>query len=318
LDDVERKKDEAMEASKTKARVICNPSSGGGTYDPDRLREELSGFELDWINTEGPEDAKEAAAELDDGLLIVIGGDGTINDVVNGLGVAGFPQGVTLALLPAGTGNDLAKTLAIPENPTAAQSIIRQNRVRSLDVARVSSDGVGERFFVNVATGGLGAQISDANDEEVKSKWGKLSYLRASLEVASDFNVREVAFYLDGEEHQVRAVNIAIGNCRYTGGGWPAAPRANPEDGLLDIVVIEDVGLKEFLALAPTALAKYDYLYKEGVFFKRAREIRVETQPGLEFTVDGEVIGDDPADFVVIPNTLKILVGPEYTPEPEE
>jgi diacylglycerol kinase (ATP) len=307
-----------MEASKTKARVICNPSSGGGTYDPDRLREELSGFELDWIKTEGPEDAKEAAADLRDGLLIVIGGDGTINDVVNGLGVAGFPEGVTLALLPAGTGNDLAKSLAIPETPGAAESIIRQNRVRSLDVARVRSDGVGERFFVNVATGGLGAQISDANDEELKSKWGKLSYLRASLEVARDFDVRELALYLDGEEHRVRAVNIAIGNCRYTGGGWPAAPKANPEDGLLDIVVIEDVGLKEFLALAPTALAKYDYLYKEGVFFKRAREIRVETQPGLEFTVDGEVIGDEPADFVVIPRALKILVGPEYTPEPEE
>ncbi|MDX6379800.1 MAG: diacylglycerol kinase, partial [Rubrobacteraceae bacterium] len=193
-----------------------------------------------------------------------------------------------------------------------------QNRVRSLDVARVRSEGVGERFFVNVATGGLGAQISEANDEELKGKWGKLSYLRASLEVASDFDVREVALYLDGEEHRVRAVNMAIGNCRYTGGGWPAAPKANPEDGLLDIVVIEDVGLKEFLALAPTALAKYDYLDKEGVFFKRAREVRVETRPGLEFTVDGEVIGDDPADFVVIPRTLKIIVGPEYVPEPEE
>jgi diacylglycerol kinase (ATP) len=315
---VEAKKGEAMEASKTKARVICNPSSGGGTYDSDRLREELSDFELDWIETEDAEAAKEAAADLHDGLLIVIGGDGTINDVVNGLGMAGFPEGVTLALLPAGTGNDLATTLAIPENPGEAENIIRQNRVRSLDVARVRSEGVGERFFVNVATGGLGAQISDANGEELKGKWGKLSYLRASLEVASDFEVREVALYLDGQEHRVRAVNIAIGNCRYAGGGWPAAPKANPEDGLLDVVVIEDIGLKEFLALAPTALAKYDYLDKEGVFFKRAREVRVDTQPGLEFTVDGEVIGDDPADFVVIPRTLKFIVGPEYTPEPEE
>jgi diacylglycerol kinase (ATP) len=195
--------------------------------------------------------------------------------------------------------------------------VIRQNRVRSLDVARVRSDGVGERFFVNVATGGLGAEISDANDENFKSKWGKLSYLRASLEVARDFDVREVMLYLDGEERRVRAVNMAIGNCRYAGGGWPAAPRANPEDGLLDVVVIEDVGLQELLTLAPTALAKLDYLDKDGVFFKRAREVRVETRPGLEFTVDGEVIGDDPADFVVIPRALKIIVGPGYVPEPE-
>jgi diacylglycerol kinase (ATP) len=307
-----------MEASKTKARVIINPSSGGGTYDPDRLREELSGFELDWVETEGPEDAKEAAGELSDGLLIVVGGDGTVNDVVNGLGNAGFPEGVTLALLPAGTGNDLAATLAVPENPGEAEYVIRQNRIRSLDVARVRSEGVGERFFINVATGGLGAQVSDANDEEMKSKWGKLSYLRASLEVVRDFDVREITLSLDGEERKARAINIAIGNCRYAGGGWPAAPRANPEDGLLDVVVIEDVGLKEILELTPTALAKSDYLDKDGVFFKRAREVRVETQPGLEFTVDGEVIGDDPAEFVVIPHVLKVIVGPGYVPEPEE
>lgn len=307
-----------MEASKTKARVIINPSSGGGTYDPDRLREKLSGFELDWVETEGPEDAKEAAGELRDGLLIVVGGDGTINDVVNGLGNAGFPEGVTLALLPSGTGNDLVATLAVPENPGEAEDVIRQNRVRSLDVARVRSEGIGERFFINVATGGLGAEISDANDEELKSKWGKLSYLRASLQVARDFDVREISLHLDGEERRVRAVSMAVGNCRYAGGGWPAAPRANPEDGLLDVVVIEDIGLQEFLTLAPTALAKFDYLNREGVFFTRAREVRVETRPGLEFTVDGEVIGDDPAEFVVVPQALKVIVGPGYVPEPKE
>jgi diacylglycerol kinase (ATP) len=307
-----------MGASETKARVIINPSSGGGTYDPDQLRDELSGFELDWVETEGPEDAKEAAGDLHEGLLIVIGGDGTINDVINGLGNAGFPEGVTLALLPAGTGNDLAATLAVPENPDEAEDVIRQNRVRTLDVAHVRSEKVGERYFINVATGGLGAEISDANDEETKSKWGKLSYLRASLQVARGFDVREVVMYLDDKEHRVRAVNMAIGNCRYAGGGWLAAPKANPEDGLLDVIVVEDVGLKEILTLAPTALAKSDYLNKEGVFFIRAKEIRIETRPGLEFTVDGEVIGDDPAEFTVIPQALKVIVGPEYTPDPRD
>src|SRR5918995_4363946 len=295
-----------MEASRTKARAIINPSSGGGTYDPDRLREELSGFELDWVETEGPEDAKEAAGELSDGLLIVVGGDGTVNDVVNGLGNAGFPEGVTLALLPAGTGNDLAATLAVPENPGEAEDVIRQNRVRSLDVARVMSDGVGERFFINVATGGLGAKISEANDEEMKSKWGKLSYLRASLEVARNFEVRESTLYLDGEEHKMEAVNIAVGNCRYTGGGWPATPKANPEDGFLDVVVIETLGAGELFNLAPAVLAESSYLDKEGVLFVRAKEIRIETQPpGLEFTADGEVIGNEPAQFSVLPQALK-------------
>ncbi len=308
-----------MEASTARARVICNPASGGGTWEPDLLREELSGFELDWVETEGPEDATEAAKEWHDGLLIVAGGDGTVNDVINGLGKAGFPEGVTLALLPAGTGNDLAAALAIPEDPDEAEEVIRQNRVRTLDVARVRSEGISERFFINVATGGIGAEISEANYEELKSRWGKLSYLRASLEVARDFDVKEVTLYLDGEERKVRAVNVAVGNCRYAGGGWPAAPKANPEDGLLDIVVIEDIGLKELLALAPAALARSNYLDKEGVFFARAREVRVETQPpGLEFTVDGEVIGNEPVEFAVIPRALKVIVGPGYVPEPEE
>jgi diacylglycerol kinase (ATP) len=308
-----------MEASKTRVRVICNPSSGGGTCQTGRLRETLGGFEPDWVETRSKDDAVEAAREWRDGLLIVAGGDGTINDVINGLGEAGFPESVTLALLPSGTGNDLAATLTVPENPNEAKEVIRQNRVRTLDVARVRSTGIGERFFINVATGGMGAEISDANDEEFKSRWGKLSYLRASLEVAREFDVRETTLHLDGKERRVRAVNIAIGNCRYAGGGWLAAPKANPEDGLLDVVVIEDIGIKEFLTLAPAALARFDYLGREGVYATQAREIRVETRPdGLEFTVDGEVIGDEPAEFVVLPRALKVVVGPDYVPELEE
>jgi diacylglycerol kinase (ATP) len=309
-----------MEGSKTRARVICNPSSGGGTCEPDAVREALADFDIEWIDTEEAGDAQEAAEEWSDGLLIVVGGDGTVNEVVNGLGRVGFPRDVTLAVLPMGTGNDLAATLAIPNDLEEAQDAIRKNRVRTFDVARIRSEGVGERFFINVATGGFGAETSGvADDEEMKNRWGKLTYLRAALEIARDFDVREVRVTLDGEERMVRAVNIAVGNCRYAGGGWPAAPRANPEDGLLDLVIIEDVGLKEILALTPTALAKADYLDKEGIFSARAKKIYVETQPGgLEFNADGELIGDEPADFEVIPHTLKVIVGPDYVPEPEE
>jgi diacylglycerol kinase (ATP) len=302
---------------KSKARVICNPASGGGDYDPDEIRAELKGLEVEWIETDGPDDAIQAAEEWQEGLLIVAGGDGTINDVVNGLGRAGFPEDVTLGILPAGTGNDLAATLCIPEDPDLAEDVILQNRGRRLDVARVRSEGIGERFFINVATGGLGAEISSVNDEELKKRWGKLSYLRASLEVAKDFAVRELTLYLDGERREVEAVNVAVGNCRYTGGGWPATPKANPEDGLLDVVIIETLGAGELLGLAPAALAEFDYLDKEGIFFARAKEVRVETHPGLEFTADGEVIGDEPAEFSVIPRALKVLVGPDYVSEPE-
>ena len=298
--------------------MICNPISGGGC-EPDAIRGELEDFEAEWIDTRGAGDAQSAAEEWSEGLLIVVGGDGTVNEVINGLGRAGFPRDVTLAVRPTGTGNDLAATLAIPNDPEGAGDAIRRGRVRTLDVARIRSEGVGERFFINVSTGGFGAETSGLADEEMKSRWGKLTYFRASLEKARDFDVREVRVTLDGEERKVRAVNVAVGNCRYAGGGWLAAPKANPEDGLLDLVIIEDVGLKEVLALAPAALAKSDYLGKEGVFFARAEEIRVETHPGeLEFTADGELIGDEPAEFEIIPHALKVVVGPDYVPEPRE
>lgn len=299
------------------ARVICNPSSGDGSYEPDALRRELSDYELDWVQTEGPEDAVRAAEEWEEGLLVVAGGDGTVNDVVNGLGNVGFRENVTLGILPSGTGNDLAATLCIPEDGDAAVNLLREGRVRTLDCGRVRSEGTGERFFINVATGGLGAEISDANEGELKKRWGKLSYLRASMEAAKDFDVRELDLYLDGELHQVRAVNIVVGNCRYAGGGWLAAPRANPEDGLLDVVIIEKLGITDLLQLTPASVMKQDYLDKDGVFFARATEIRVETHPsGLDFTADGEVIGDDPAEFSIIPRTLKVVVGPEYVEDP--
>src|SRR5687768_12984652 len=125
-----------MEDSKLKVRVICNPASSGGGYGPEELHREIEGYELEWITTQSPGDATEAAREWRNGLLIVVGGDGTISEVVNGLGQAGFPEGVTLAILPAGTGNDLAATLAIPDDPDEAAAVLHQNRVRTLDVVR--------------------------------------------------------------------------------------------------------------------------------------------------------------------------------------
>lgn len=304
------------EEAELRARVICNPSSGGGGYDPEEIRAELESYEVEWIETGEPGDACKAAREWTDGLLIVAGGDGTVNEAVNGLGQAGFPESVTLGLLPAGTGNDLAATLVVPEDPDGAERVLRENRVRRLDAARVRSEGVGDKFFVNVATGGLGAEISGSADSDTKKKWGKLAYFVSSLEAARAYDPPEVHLFLDGEERVLNAVNLAVGNCRFAGGGWPAAPRANPEDGLLDLVVIEDVGLSGVLGLAPTALGSSDYLDHDGVFFTRAKEIRIESEPGsIEFTVDGEVIGNEPAEFAILPKAIKVIVGPEYSAE---
>ena len=307
-----------MTESRTKARVIYNPASGGDGYNQEEVRRRLDGYELEWIETGSAEEAEEAAREWTEGLLVVAGGDGTITQVVNGLGRAGFPESVTLALLPTGTGNDLAATLAVPEDTDGAVETIRGDIVRNLDIIRVRHESDENRFLINVATGGIGARTTDEADDETKQRWGKAAYLVSSLETLRDFDAQDVRLTLDGEERVVRAVNIAVGNGRYAGGGWPAAPRANPEDGLIDLVIIEDVGRLGILALTPQALADSDYLDRDGVSFARAKEIRIETESSaFEFTVDGESIGKVPVEFIIMPGALKVMVGAEYVPEPE-
>ena len=298
----------------TPSRIIYNPVSGGLTHEPEELHALLADLKPEMIITRGEDDARRAAGEWRSGLLIVAGGDGTVNEAVIGLAENGFPDDVTLAVVPMGSGNDLAQTLCVPPDPERAVEFIRLGNVRALDAASIVSKPVGEQYFVNVATGGLGMEISQAADDPgLKRRWGRLSYLRAFLEAVGDGAVRNVRLTLDGKEHELRAVNITVGNCRYAGGGWPAAPRANPEDGLLDVVVIGDAVVPKLASLGPKALAQADYLEDPGVFFARASTLSVEAEPGIGFTADGELIGEAPVEFTTIPRALKMIVGPRYS-----
>jgi diacylglycerol kinase (ATP) len=298
--------------------VIHNPVSGGGSLDRGRLRAALADLHPEWVTLRGPGEAREAAREWRDGLLVVAGGDGTVHEVVNGLGEAGFPGGVTLAVLPVGTGNDLAATLGMPTDLEEAAAAIGAGRTRVLDAGRVRSRGLGEAFFVNAAVGGVGVAVSKAADDEAfKGRWGRLAYLRASLGVVRGLETWEARISVDGEEHVLSAASVVVGNGRYAGGGWPVAPAADPEDGLLDLVAIEDVSLKEMLALVPRALLRADYRRSPGVFAVRGRGIRIQTVPpgGLEFNADGELIGHGPFVFSVVPRALNVVVGPGYEPQ---
>ena len=294
--------------------MIYNPTSGRGVHTAEILYQQLEDLRPELIETESVGHAYEAAREWGSGLLVAAGGDGTVNEVINGLGASGFPEKVVFAVLPLGTGNDLAATLQIPDEMEAAARLLQEGEVRTLDTVRIDPVGENESFFVNVATGGLGEEISEASDnEDLRRRWGRLTYLRASLEAVKDHEARRVRLDLDGIEHDLRAINVVVGNCRYAGAGWPAAPKANPEDGLLDVVVIEDVGVAGMLSLAPWSMAGDDYTKREGVFSARAAKVRVTAEPELDFTADGEIIGKSPTEFTVLPKSLKVIVGPRYS-----
>ncbi len=291
------------------ARVIWNPASGGGSRDPEEVLAGL-GF-LDTVVTEGRGDAREAARAWPEGLLVVAGGDGTVNEAVNGLAEAGFPDGVILALLPSGTGNDLARTLAVPTDPGGALAVLRGGAVRKLDAARLRLRGSGERFFVNAAVGGLGAEVSrGAADRALKGRWGRLAYPRAYLST-QDRIAHRVRVTLDGETRELRAANVVVGNGRYAGGGMPAAPGAHPGDGLLDLVAVEHADPLGLLSAAARSLVRGDGP-SGGVFSARARRILLDADPPLEFNADGEPAGRGPAEFEAVPGALNVVVGPGY------
>lgn len=299
-------------------RVIYNPTSGDNGHTVEGLRRQLGDFDPEVIVTEDENEACEAAREWRGGLLVAAGGDGTVNEVVNGLGKAGFPEDVVLGVLPLGTGNDLAATLRIPSRMEDAVRLLCEGEVRTLDTVRIGSAGVEDSFFINVATGGLGKEISEAaDDEELKRRWGRMAYLRASLEATRDHEARSIRLDLDGSEYELRAVNVVVGNCRFAGSGWPAAPKANPEDGLLDVVAIKDVGATGMLSLASWSMADDDYTKRDGVFAARAAQVKIEAEPELGFTADGELLDKSPTEFTALPKSLKVIVGPEYTPDPE-
>jgi diacylglycerol kinase (ATP) len=151
----------------------------------------------------------------------------------------------------------------------------------------------------------------------LKATWGPLSYLIGTVKALPDLSDFETYIGWDDEApERIDALNVVVANGRTAGGGQPAAPRANPEDGLLDVVIVRDCTGVELAGLAARALTG-DYLDSEHVLFRRVRRLRVESRPGMWFNVDGELHTNEPVSFEVMPGALHVAVGPSYRPEPE-
>ena len=299
-----------------KARVILNPNAGSAG-DADVLREALRPVRFVdlMVCDEAGHGCRLAAeaAEQDYDLVIAAGGDGTINEIINGLA----PDfGPALGVIPLGTGNDLARTLALPEDPSEAFEVALHGTRRPLDLIRV--EGADKTAYAaNVCGGGFTGTLDEAMTDELKATWGPFAYLVGTAKALPNMDEYETLITWDeGEPEHVEALNVIVANGRTAGGGRPAAPRANPEDGLLDVVIVKDCSAAALTALAARALAG-DYLDSEHILFRRARRVRVESRPGMWFNVDGELHTNDPATFEVVPGALRVTVGPDYTPEAE-
>ncbi|HBB30322.1 MAG TPA: lipid kinase [Cyanobacteria bacterium UBA9273] len=231
-------------------------------------------------------------------LVIVGGGDGTLNAAVEGLVETQLPLGI----LPLGTANDLARTLKIPPSIPDACQVIATGKLHRIDLGWVN----GKHFF-NVASCGLSVQITEQLSKEAKRRWGVLAYATTALQVMWKARPFLAQIRIDGESIQVKTIQIAVGNGRYYGGGMKVVHDATIDDQRLDLYSLEIQQWWQILALLP-ALWQGRQAALPGVRTLNGTEIEVSTRKARAINTDGEITTHTPAKFQVIPQALPVLV----------
>ena len=167
-------------------------------------------------------------------MIVAAGGDGTLNEVVNG--IAPWADRIEIGLVPLGTGNDFARTLALPNSIDDCLDILRMGQTRAIDLVRVTSDQI--RYFVNVSAGGFSGTVNEKLTPEIKQTWGPLAYLRSAAEALPELRAYRTTVVLDEEPPLVVDLyNAIVANGRFVAGGTEVAPEAAVDDGLLDLVL---------------------------------------------------------------------------------
>jgi YegS/Rv2252/BmrU family lipid kinase len=252
-------------------------------------------------------DAVRAGAQL----LVVVGGDGTVHEVVDGLMKAGLGGQVELAVLPRGTGKDFVRSLRIPGSFDKAIEVARSGRVREIDVGRatfVATDGSpGEAYFANFAGAGISGAIAKRANATTKVFGGKLSFLWATVAVFLRWKPTRMTVTIDRELRDGLLLEALAMNGDYTAGGMWMAPEAQADDDAFDVVLIGNFSKLEFVRTFPK-LYKGRHVSHRKIDVIRARELRVQSATPLPIVLDGEAPGSTEVRFVVVPGALRLRV----------
>jgi diacylglycerol kinase (ATP) len=287
--------------------VIFNPAAGS-VKEREKIADQLRRLPGAKIHTTStPGDALRLARELvrkGSHYIIAAGGDGTLNEVING--VAQHAKDVQVGLLPLGTGNDFARTLNLPSSVEENIDILLSQHTRAIDLVRVKSDRT--RFLINVSAGGFSGLVDEKLTPEIKRNWGPLAYVRSAAAAFPDLHGYGTTIVLDDKERlSLCLYNIIVANGRYVAGGLPVAPEADPSDGLLDIILISKTSKPEIVLLAAQMLLG-KHISNKAVVCRRAAKISIRSRPGMWFNADGELVGNQPAAFKVMPRALQFVV----------
>lgn len=299
------------------AKVIVNPVAGAHSTHrkwpliSQRLRE--VGLSFDHEYTEGVGHAIELArAAASDGYryLVAVDGDGTVNEVANGILSSTNLKRITLGVVSTGTGGDFVRSLGIPRDYASACSLLTSQRRLLIDVGVVEymKDGKTERrFFVNGAGVGFDAEVVKATESLPKYFGGTVPYIGGLLRSLIGFKNKTVVLRVGERVETKRILSIVVSNGCYFGGGMRVAPQAELGDGLLDVMTVDDMGKFELLKAFPT-IYKGTHITHPKVRMEKATHITIESSERVLVHADGELLGETPASFWLMPAALSIVV----------
>ncbi|MDP8224900.1 MAG: diacylglycerol kinase family lipid kinase [Candidatus Lernaella stagnicola] len=302
---------------------VVNPNAANGTAAAqwpqiaDMAQKRLGTFETLFTERVGHamELARGAAAGGAD-LIVSVGGDGTMNEVANGLmnedGTPVNPQ-IAVGQISIGTGGDFRKTTGLPKDIDAAFDWLVGDAVRPIDVGRMEMTGHdGEpqvRYFVNIASAGIGGAVDERVNMATKILGGFFSFFWGTITAMLSFKNVPMRIVLDDERDlgERRVFSLAVANGRFFGGGMQMAPGADMSDGLFDVVIIGDVDWSEKLSQLPRIYSGA-HLGHEKVEIHRAKKVEAISDHTALLDVDGEVPGRLPTTFTICPGALKFKV----------
>lgn len=293
---------------KIRARLIYNPTSGREEMRR-RLplilqRLEQGGIETSCHATEGKGDATHAASEAvkrNFDLVIAAGGDGTLNEVVNGLSI--HENRPTLGLLPMGTTNDFARALGIPRRWQNAVDLIVRRHSQPVDIGM--ADG---KYFMNIAGGGFLTDLSYEVPSKLKTMIGQLAYYIKGFEKITQFRPTNLKITAEGVgEFDGEFMLFLIANTNSVAGFEKLAPQARTDDGMFDVVIMKKCNLAEMIRLASMAM-RGEHLNDSHIIYFQTNKLTVETTDRVQLNLDGELGGTLPCSFSVLPSHIRVMV----------
>ena len=286
--------------------AIVNPAAGDGAgarVGAGLAHElELAGFKVEIIQTPAPGEAARIAREAAaDGCrtVIAVGGDGTANEIANGL----VDTGTALALYPIGSGNDFARSLGYPRKRRDIARFLASARRRIIDVGEVNG-----RIFVNAAGVGIDGHVAERIEASARVVGARLGYFVGALVSIATYRPRPMRIRIDGETREGKHLMVVAANGTYFGSGMHVAPTAKLDDGLFDIVVAGDLGRWASL-VALAKLYRGTHVNGTTIVMKRARVVEIELQRPLRAQLDGETTMAQRFSIRVRPGALEVLAG---------